>query len=193
MINFNIINKCHTLLVTYTMLVWICWFQSLLDAQPQPGRSYKIGSGRPSILPSVHTFSRDWLISFLWNLAWCYGPIYSFVWLSWIFLKKSPLGKNDQKWLKNIVFGLFKKIMSIIFMCAYLGKIWFSSYSQKRLSANEISVFFNHQYFTIRLISDFDFWHVHRHEWKKQGSLTGFLEKSSFGEMGHFGPKNCVS
>ena len=100
MINFNIINKCHTLLVTYTMLVWICWFQSLLDAQPQPGRSYKIGSGRPSILPSVHTFSRDWLISFLWNLAWCYGPIYSFVWLSWIFLKKSPLGKNYQKWSK---------------------------------------------------------------------------------------------
>ena len=28
-----------------------------------------------------------------------------------------------------------------------------------------------------RLISDFDFWHVDRHEWKKQGSLTGFLKK----------------
>ena len=27
-------------------------------------------------------------------------------------------------------------------------------------SANEISVFFNCQYFIIRLISDFDFWHV---------------------------------
>ena len=48
---------------------------------------------------------------------------------------------------------------------------------------------FNHQYFTDRLISDFDFWHVDRHEWKKQGSLTGFLKKFSFGEMGHFGSK----
>ena len=34
-----------------------------------------------------------------------------------------------------------------------------------------------HQYFTNRLISDFDFWHVDRHERKKQGSLTGFLKK----------------
>ena len=58
-----------------------------------------------------------------------------------------------------------------------LGKIWFSSYCQKWLSANEISVFFNCEYFTNRLISDFDFWHVDRHEWKKQGSLTGFLKK----------------
>ena len=47
---------------------------------------------------------------------------------------------------------------------ACLGKIWFSSYSQKWLSANEISVFFNRQYFTNRLISDFGFWHVDRHE-----------------------------
>ena len=43
-----------------------------------------------------------------------------------------------------------------------LGKIWFSSYSQKWLSANEISIFFNCQYFTNRLISYFDFLHVHR-------------------------------
>ena len=57
-----------------------------------------------------------------------------------------------------------------------LGKIWFSSYSQKWLSANEISVFFNCQYFTNRLISDFDA--------KKEGSLTGFQKKFSFGEMG---------
>ena len=38
-----------------------------------------------------------------------------------------------------------------------------------------------------RLISDFHFWHVDRHKWKKQGSLTGFLKIISFGEMGHFG------
>ena len=45
-----------------------------------------------------------------------------------------------------------------------LGNIWFSSYSQRWMSANEISVFFDHQYFTNRLMSDFDFWHVDRHE-----------------------------
>ena len=59
--------------------------------------------------------------------------------------------------------------------------------------ANEISVFFNHQNFTCRLKSGFDFWHVDRHEWKKQGSLTVFLKKFSFGEMGHLGPKKlCI-
>ena len=74
-----------------------------------------------------------------------------------------------------------------------LGKIWFSSFSQKWLSANEISVFFNRQYFGNRLTSDFGFWHVDRHERKKQGSLTDFLKKFSFREMGHFGPQNCAS
>ena len=52
---------------------------------------------------------------------------------------------------------------------ACLGKIWFSEngqkcYSQKWLSPSEISVFFNREYFTNRLISDFGFWHVDRHE-----------------------------
>ena len=42
-----------------------------------------------------------------------------------------------------------------------LGKIWFSSYGQKKLLANKISVFFNRQYF---MLSDFDFWNVDRHE-----------------------------
>ena len=36
--------------------------------------------------------------------------------------------------------------------------------SQKWVSAHEISVFFNRQYFINRLISDFDFWLVDRHE-----------------------------
>ena len=56
---------------------------------------------------------------------------------------------------------------------ACLEKVWFSSYSQKCFSANEISVFFNHQYLVNRLISDFDFWHINTHEWKEQGLLTG--------------------
>ena len=45
-----------------------------------------------------------------------------------------------------------------------LEKNLFSSYSQKWLLANEISVLFNRQYFTNRLITDFDFWHADRHE-----------------------------
>ena len=45
---------------------------------------------------------------------------------------------------------------------ACLEKIWFSSYSKKRLLANEISVFVNRQYFTNRLISDFDFWYAEK-------------------------------
>ena len=64
---------------------------------------------------------------------------------------------------------------------ACLGKIWFVSYSQKYLATNEISVFFNCQYFINRLISDFDFWHVDRHGRKEQGLLKGFLKKFSFG------------
>ena len=44
---------------------------------------------------------------------------------------------------------------------------------------------------TYRLLSGFDFWDVDMHEWKEQGSLTGFLKKFSFEEKGHFGPKNC--
>ena len=35
---------------------------------------------------------------------------------------------------------------------ACLGKIWFSSYSQRWHSANDIPVFFNRQYFINRLI-----------------------------------------
>ena len=128
------------------------------------------------------------------------------------FRKKSPSGKNDtngQKWSKNRVFGLFKKIMSLFLseICVKWKFLWFINILQKlhawEKSGSQViakncsqpmgfqySVFFNRQYFINRLISDFDFWHVDRHEWKKQGSLTSFLKKFSFGEMGHFGPKN---
>ena len=125
---------------------------------------------------------------------------------AWFFGKnphREKMTKNGQKWLKNMVFGLFKKIASLVLsgFCVKWKFLWFinilrklhawekSAYSQKWLSANEISVFFNHQYFTNRLISDFDFWHVDRHEWKKQGWLTGFLKKVSFGKMAILDPK----
>ena len=80
---------------------------------------------------------------------------------------------------KTTLFGFLKKIKALVlsgivvkrnFLWSFsilqkLWKIWFSSYyGQKWLSANEISVFFNSQYFTNRLISDFDFCNVDRHE-----------------------------
>ena len=117
--------------------------------------------------------------------------------------------KNVQKWPKSRVFLFSKKTLSsdLSGICikwkflwfnntaenACLGKTWSSSYSQKWLPANEISIFFNRQYFTNRLMSHFDFWHVDRHEWKEQGSLRGFLKKFSSGQMSHFMPKNCTA
>ena len=82
--------------------------------------------------------------------------------------------KNGQKVPKTWFFGLFKKIKALVLSgigvkakfswsfntakTAYLGKIWFSSYGQNW------PVVFNPQYFINRLISDFDFWNVDRHE-----------------------------
>ena len=127
------------------------------------------------------------------------------MWLSHIFWKKSSLGKNVQKWPKNRIFWLFKKTLSLDLsgICvkwkflwfintakaACLGKTWFSSYSQKWLPANEISIFFNHQYFTNRLISHFDFWHVDRHEWKEQGYKQVFWRNSHLGKWAILCPK----
>ena len=105
--------------------------------------------------------------------------------------------KNGQKWPKNMVFGLSKKITSLVLSGIYVKWkfLWFINILRKLhawekwLSANEISVFFNRQYFTNRLISDFDFWHVDRHEWKKQGSIISFLKKFSFGKWVVLDPK----
>ena len=133
------------------------------------------------------------------------------------FLEKSPLGKKDQKWSKFALkqgFWTFRKITLFVLSgsCVERKFLWFTNilrklhawekfgYSQKWLVANEISVFFNPQYLSNRLISDisdFDFWRVDGQEWKEQGLLTGFLKKKkkkfSFGQIGQFGPKNGAS
>ena len=119
--------------------------------------------------------------------------MYSCVWQADFFKKKSSSGKNDpETWFWNFLRKKKSLVLSGICVKSSYGsltfcenhmlgkKIWFSSYSQKRVLANEISIFFNRQYFTNRLISDSDFWQVDRHEWKKQGSLTGFLKKILF-------------
>ena len=75
--------------------------------------------------------------------------------------------KNGQKWPKNRVFGLFKKIMSLVLsgICVKRKFLWFINIlrklhaweksgsqviGQKLFSASEISVFFNCQYFINR-------------------------------------------
>ena len=99
---------------------------TFIGPRPWPEGPYKIGSVRPSFCLFVK-FSRNWPISFFLNLAWCYGPIYGCVWQSQIFWKKSPSGKNYQKWPKNRVFGLFKKIMSLVLsgICVKRKFLWF--------------------------------------------------------------------
>ena len=101
-----------------------------------------------------------------------------------IFWKKSPLSKYDPKtWFLDLFLNSFKMKVLMVHQhsvkTACLEKIWFSSYSQKMaLGQWDFSILC--QYFTNRLISDFDFGHVDRHEWKKQGSLTSFLKKEIY-------------
>ena len=106
-----------------------------------------------------------------------------------IFWKKSPSGKKSSKMAQNMVFGRFKKIKSLVLSEIFVKSkfLWFinilwrlhacekSSSQVKGKNGSQLMRF--NQYFTNRLISDFDFWHVDRHEWKKQGSLTGFVKK----------------
>ena len=61
---------------------------------------------------------------------------------------------------------------------------WEKSGSQ--IMAKNGSVFFNHQYLTNRLISDFDFWNVDRHEQQEVGISTGFLKNFRLGKWAHF-------
>ena len=71
--------------------------------------------------------------------------------------------KNGQNLSQNRVFRLFQKIMSLVLsgICVKQKFLWFinilhawgkseSQVSQKLFLANEISVFFNRQYFTNR-------------------------------------------
>ena len=92
---------------------------------------------------------------------------------------------NGQKWPKNMVFGLFKKIVSLVLsgICVKWKFLWFIKVLQKlhawEKSGSQVTAKngshpmrfqypFNRQYSTNRLISDFNFWHVDRHEWRKK-------------------------
>ena len=118
--------------------------------------------------------------------------------------------KTSHKWSQNRVFGLYEKIAVMVLsgICVKQKFLWFINILQKRhaweKSGSQVvtkngsrpvrfQYYFNRQYFINRLISDFDFWHLDRHELKEQGFLTGLLKKFSFGQMGHFGSKNGAS
>ena len=130
---------------------------------------------------------------------------------SQIFLKKSTSGKNGEKWPKNMVFGLFEKITSLVSseICVKWKFLWFINVlwklhawekSGSQVIAKNCSWPMRFQYSLIVNISlkyyltlIFGLNERSQNEWNKQGSLTGFLKKLSFEEMGHFGPKNCTS
>ena len=83
--------------------------ERLLYPWPRLKGSYKIES-----VCSPFRLLVSWLISFFLKLSLMLGAIYSCVWETWIFWKKSPLEKNGKKWPKNMVFELFKKVSSLV-------------------------------------------------------------------------------
>ena len=101
--------------------------ESFLNPRAWVEGSYKIGSVRssfrppvpPSVLPSVRKFYQNWLISFSWNLACIRVPYIVMCDRTGFFWKNLHRVKNGQKWPKNRVFGLFKKITSLV-----LSGIW---------------------------------------------------------------------
>ena len=90
---------------------------SLLDPRPRLEGSYKIGSVCQfvflSILPPVQKFSRDWLISFFWNLT-CVRGQYIVAWDRAGFFGKNPywakMTENGQKCPKNMVLYFLGKL-----------------------------------------------------------------------------------
>ena len=104
-----------------------------LDPRPQPE-----GSVRPSVRPSFHlpvTLLRISSLVFSETQHGVRGP-YIVMCDSRIFWKKSPFGKNDQKWskmAKNRVFRFFKKIMSLLLsgICVKRKFLWLINILQK--------------------------------------------------------------
>ena len=90
--------------------------RSTLFIGPRPWLegSYKIGSVHQSFYLSISFLGIGSLV-FFWILAWFSGPIYSCVLQSWIFWKKFPPGKNDQK---------RSKLVQKTWFLDFLGKLY---------------------------------------------------------------------
>ena len=67
-------------------------------------------------------------------------------------------------------------------------KLW-----SKMLLANQSLVLFSCQNFMKVLISDFDFFNVDRHEWKKQDCQWFCWKNSCSWQMGHLGTKHFIA
>ena len=181
----------------------------LFDPQPWSEGSNKIESVCPSFRLSVSflrigslVFSKTWHGVRDPNLVVCDSKI---------FLKKSSPGKNDQKWPKNKVFGLFKEIMSLVLsgICVKRKFFWFINIAWKlhaweksgsQVATKKCSCPMRFQYSLIVNISLVDeyqtlnFGTLGRLEWKEQWFINSFTEKKFwFGEMGYFGPKTDAS
>ena len=132
--------------------------------------------------------------------AQCFGKI--LLWQEW--------PKIVKRWPKNGVFELFRKIYSLVFSGngvnenAYdpltfcenrmIGKNLFPKLWPNMLSANQISVVFNHQYLINGLTSDSDFLYVDRREWTRQDLLKIFPKKiSSRADRPYSAKKWCIS
>ena len=86
--------------------------ERLLDPWPWLEGSYKIGPVCSSFHLSISFLGIGLLVFSETELN--VRGLYIVVCGSRIFCKKYPSGKNGQKWPKNMAFGLFKKITSLV-------------------------------------------------------------------------------
>ena len=167
------------------LLLWPCW-----SPRPRPEGSYKIrpvrSSFRRSFRLSVSFLRIGWLVfsKIQHGVKGSYIVVCDRVGFFWKNPHHAKMTKNGQKSPQNKVFGLFKKIMSLFLsgICVKRKFLWFINILQKLdaleksdsqvIAQWDFSILYR-PYFINRLISDFDFWHLERHEWKEQGLVDG--------------------
>ena len=116
-----------------------CLYCFLLDPRPWPEGFYKIGSVHLSFCPSFLLFISFLTIGSVVCSETCHGVRgpYIVVCGRAEFFGENPqwakMTKNGLKWLKNRVFALFKKIMSLVLsgICVKRKSLWFINILQK--------------------------------------------------------------
>ena len=77
---------------------WLAIFWTLVFGRKDPKKYDVSVSIHPSVcLPVFSELTHHFIL----KLSMLLGPIYSYMWQSQIFWKKSPSGENDQKYVKN--------------------------------------------------------------------------------------------
>ena len=113
-------------------------FTILLDPWPRSEGSYKIGSVHPSVLPSIRRSFHPSVRPSV-HLSVSFHRIGSYLVMCdrARFFGKSPhwakMTENGQKWPKNMVFGRFRKITSLVLsgICVKWKFLWFINILQK--------------------------------------------------------------